>query len=182
VLSVLDKIIHLTSRQTGTDITKVARWLRCLFNLTLTCDEKTSLKCTEEAIALATRRHGVSPYSLHYTVQSIIKPSQDCVVARTSALHTPPPSSDPAKAENENTVDVDSADDEIKDVDRYPPTELEWLATTAFNHSVDYYLQENDEMCRKWANQAFILAQWLEDDGALRTHLMEKFASLGLGK
>jgi hypothetical protein len=56
------------------------------------------------------------------------------------------------------------------------------LATTTFNHSVDYYLQENDEMCRKWADQAFILAQWLEDDGALRTHLMEKFAGLGLGK
>jgi hypothetical protein len=47
---------------------------------------------------------------------------------------------------------------------------------------VDYYLQENDEMCKKWANQAFILAQWLEDDGVLRTYLMEKFAGLGLGK
>jgi hypothetical protein len=72
------------------------------------------------------------------------------------------------------------ADHEFKEVDCYPPTELEWLATTAFNHSVDYYLQDNDERCRKWANQAFILAQWLDDDGVLRTHLMEKFASLKL--
>lgn len=60
VLSVLDKIIYLTLRQTGTDVTKLARWLRCLFNLTLACDENISLKCIEQAIELATRQHGVS--------------------------------------------------------------------------------------------------------------------------
>jgi hypothetical protein len=90
-------------------------------------------------------------------------------------LHTPPPSSDPV--EHENGV---CADSELKQVHRYPQTELEWLATSAFNHSVDYYLQDNDKECKKWAEQAFILAQWLEDEGALRDMLMEKYASLKL--
>lgn len=72
------------------------------------------------------------------------------------------------------------ADDEIKEAGRYPPTELEWLATTTFNHAVDYYLQENDDLCMKWAQQAFILASWLEDGDGLRGLLMERYASLGL--
>jgi hypothetical protein len=63
VLSVLDKIIHLTSLQPGTDITKLARWLRCLFNLALTYDESISLKCTDEAIALAAKHQGVCVHS-----------------------------------------------------------------------------------------------------------------------
>lgn len=60
VLSVLDKIIGLTVRQPGTDIVKIAHWLRCLFKLTLDYDESISYKCTEQAINLATRYHGVS--------------------------------------------------------------------------------------------------------------------------
>ncbi|OAK98096.1 SPO22-domain-containing protein [Phaeosphaeriaceae sp. SRC1lsM3a] len=124
VLSVLDKIIGLAVRQPGTDIAKIAHWLRCLFKLTLDYDESISYRCTEQAINLATRYHG--------------------------------------------------------EFNRYPPTELEWLATTAFNHAVDYYLQENDTLCKKWAEQAFMLAQWLEDNGSLRDLLMEKYASLKL--
>ncbi|KAF1916890.1 meiosis protein SPO22/ZIP4 like-domain-containing protein [Ampelomyces quisqualis] len=124
VLSVLDKIIKLTSRQSGTDMVKLSRWLRCLFSLALTFDESISYRCTEEAADIAAKYHG--------------------------------------------------------ETGRYPPTELEWLATTAFNHAVDYYLQDDDRLCKKWAEQAFILAQWLEDHGALRDLLMEKYASLKL--
>ncbi|KAH4247441.1 hypothetical protein HBI05_045310 [Parastagonospora nodorum] len=126
VLSVLEKIIKLTSHQTGTDMTKLARWLRCLFSIALGYDEKISINCIELAVTVATKHHG--------------------------------------------------------ETDRYPATELEWLATTAFNHAVDYYMQENDEACTKWAQHAFVLSQWLEDGGALRDLLMEKYASLGLGK
>ncbi|KAH7398979.1 meiosis protein SPO22/ZIP4 like-domain-containing protein [Phaeosphaeria sp. MPI-PUGE-AT-0046c] len=133
VLSVLDKIISLTARQPGTDIVKIARWLRCLFNLTLPYDESISYKCTEQAINLATKYNGL-------------------FIAQAS----------PAE------------------VNHYPPTELEWLSTTAFNHAVDYYLQENDALCKKWAEQAFMLAQWLEDNGTLRDLLMEKYATLKL--
>jgi hypothetical protein len=78
------------------------------------------------------------------------------------------------------SFDRTDTDVEIKEVDRYPPTELEWLATTAFNHGVDCFLQENDGQCKVWAEKAFILAQWLDDEGALRDLLMEKYASLKL--
>jgi hypothetical protein len=169
---VLEKIIRLTARQSGTDMTKLARWLRCLFNLALTSDEHISFLCTEQAVTLATTHHKVSPSFISpIQPRAILKPRQDISVA----MHTPPPSSDPMKHDE----DI-SADDSCKTADRYPPTELEWLATSAFNHSVDYYLQENDEGCKKWAHQAFILAQWLEDGGALRDLLMEKYASLKL--
>ncbi|KAH3908764.1 hypothetical protein HBH56_171760 [Parastagonospora nodorum] len=160
VLSVLEKIIKLTSHQTGTDMTKLARWLRCLFSIALGYDEKISINCIELAVTVATKHHGDRP------------------IAQASVLTTPPLSSDAVRDE----CDSGSADDEIKETDRYPATELEWLATTAFNHAVDYYMQENDEACTKWAQHAFVLSQWLEDGGALRDLLMEKYASLGLGK
>ncbi|KAL5114846.1 sporulation-specific protein 22 [Pleosporales sp. CAS-2024a] len=131
VLSVLDKIIRLTSCQAGADVTKLARWIRCLFKLALTYDESISLRCIELAVTVATKQRGVT-------------------------------------------------DDDIKESDRYPPAELEWLATTIFNHAIDYYMQEKDEVCTKWAQHAFIVAQWLEDGGSLRDLLMEKYASLGL--
>jgi hypothetical protein len=61
VLMVLDKIVKLTTRQSGADMTKLARWLRCLFNLALTSDEHISFLCTEQAVILATKHHKVSP-------------------------------------------------------------------------------------------------------------------------
>jgi hypothetical protein len=75
-------------------------------------------------------------------------------------LHTPPLSSDPAK----NADAADPADDYIKELERYPKTELEWLACTLFNRAVDYYLQEN------------------EDGGATRNNLMSRFARLEFGE
>jgi len=175
VLSVLEKIIKLTSHQTGADMTKLARWLRCLFSIALGYDEKISLSCIELAVTVATKHHGVS-FPLHNRhPKAIIKPNQDRTTTRAYILATSPLSLEPLR-------DSDSADDEIKETDRYPATELEWLATTTFNHAIDYYMQENDEACTKWAHHAFMVAQWLEDGGALRGLLMEKYASLGLGK
>jgi hypothetical protein len=175
-LMVLDKIIKLTSHQTGTDITKLARWLRCLFNLALTHDESISSRCIDHAIKVATHHHGVSQTSRDIPHQAIVKPTQDFPMINAFATITPPPYPDPVEFEDNE----DSANDEIKEAGRYPPTELEWLATSTFNHAIDYYLQENDKMCTKWAEQAFVLASWLEDDGRLRDLLMEKYASLGL--
>jgi hypothetical protein len=92
-------------------------------------------------------------------------------------LATPPPSS-PVKLED----DLDSANEESKQPDRYPATELEWLATSSFNRAVNYYLQDNDTKCKEWAEKAMILAQWLEDDGQLRDLLMGKFSVLQFEK
>lgn len=91
-----------------------------------------------------------------------------------SLLNTPPPSSSPNKAENE----IQLADEDPKEVERYPQTELEWLATTSFNRAIDYYMQEEDDKCKMWAEKSFVIAQWLEDDGAVRDLLMEKFSAL----
>lgn len=40
-------------------MTKLSRWLRCLFSLSLNHDEKTSLKCIEQATHLAATKQGV---------------------------------------------------------------------------------------------------------------------------
>ena len=68
-----------------------------------------------------------------------------------------------------------------KDTKNYPSTELEWLATTSFNHAVDYYVQENDDLCRMWAEKALTLADWAEDGGGLKNVLMEKYKGLTWG-
>lgn len=88
---------------------------------------------------------------------------------------TPPPTS--PLSEN---IDQDMAltNGCAKEPNHYPTIELEWLATTAFNHAIDYYVQENDEMCRKWAEKAMSLAEWTENDDGLSTVLMEKYKRL----
>ncbi|KAG9197672.1 hypothetical protein G6514_001141 [Epicoccum nigrum] len=126
VLSALQKIINLTSRQKGGDVVKLSRWLRCLFNLTLSFDESISLKCLDQATQIAAKKHG----------------QPDC----------------------------------------YPATELEWMATSAYNRAIDYYVGEDDANCKVWAEKAMVVAQWLEDNGQLRDLLMRKFSTLQFNK
>lgn len=92
-------------------------------------------------------------------------------------MATPPPSS-PVKLEN----DADSADEDPQQSDRYPATELEWMATSAFNRAIDYYVGDNDPKCKVWAEKAMTVAQWLEDNGHLRDLLMRKFSALQFNK
>jgi hypothetical protein len=66
--------------------------------------------------------------------------------------------------------------------DKYPPIELEWLATSTFNRAVDHYQQENDAKCKKWAEQSFVLAQRLEDGGVVQQLLLKKYSSLQFDK
>ncbi|KAF2659423.1 SPO22-domain-containing protein [Lophiostoma macrostomum CBS 122681] len=157
VLSALQKIINLAWRQSDNGLVKLSRWLRCLFQLSLTFDESISLKCLDQASQIAAARHGVSQFDL---------PVEGATP--TPKLATPPPSSSPLKI----------ADEGLKDTKHYPCEELEWLATTSFNHAVDYYLQENDEQCKTWAEKAMALAQWAEDGGKLRGLLMQKYGGL----
>ncbi|KAG0646199.1 Sporulation-specific 22 [Hyphodiscus hymeniophilus] len=60
----------------------------------------------------------------------------------------------------------------------YPTAELEWVATRAFNHSVDLYLAKNDEGCKDWAGQALNIAHCIPDGGALERLLQSKWAGL----
>lgn len=77
LLAVLQKIINLWLRGSGTNnassskdkdndsITKLARWLRVLFQLSLTStdDDKTALRCLDQATTLAAQRHASAvPY------------------------------------------------------------------------------------------------------------------------
>lgn len=74
------------------------------------------------------------------------------------------------------------ADEELKQSDCYPAAELEWMATSAFNRAIDYYVGDNDAKCKTWAEKAMTAAQWLEDDGQLRDLLMGKFSALQFSK
>ncbi|KAF1951086.1 SPO22-domain-containing protein [Byssothecium circinans] len=151
LLSVLQKIIKMSNKQNGVNFGKLSRWIRCLYQLSITFDEKISLKCVEQAIDIAAARRG------------------------DSALFTPPPSSSPIMTDD---LERFFANDEEKEPDHYPTTELEWLATTTFNHAVDYYVQENDAKCKEWAEKALALAGWAEDQGQLRALLMDKYKGL----
>lgn len=46
----------------------------------------------------------------------------------------------------------------------YPAAELEHLATVTFNQAMDFYKDEKDDMCRRWARKAVRLAEAMGDD------------------
>lgn len=56
VLSVLEKIVSLVSRQPGSDVPKLSRWLRCLFSLSLPFDDDFSLKCIDQVTLIAAKQ------------------------------------------------------------------------------------------------------------------------------
>ncbi|KAL1391665.1 meiosis protein SPO22/ZIP4 like-domain-containing protein [Phyllosticta capitalensis] len=64
----------------------------------------------------------------------------------------------------------------------YPQDELEWLATTAYNHAVDFYCAENDAKCKVWGEAAVGLAGAgrKSDGGRLEGVLRRKLADLAL--
>lgn len=47
----------------------------------------------------------------------------------------------------------------------YPSEELEWLASTAFNRAVDFYLAGQDADCKCWVDRALELAALLAGNG-----------------
>jgi hypothetical protein len=60
----------------------------------------------------------------------------------------------------------------------YPTEELEWVATTAFNHAVDLYCGEKDEAAKNWAYKAVNVAHFCSDGGALERLLQDKLVGL----
>lgn len=109
---VMEKIIN-TCWRNNKDITRLARWIRCLFQMTLTSDPFISLRCLDQASAIASK-------------------------AATRQIP-----------------------------EAYPPEEIEWLASTAFNHAVDLWfagIEEGEgqagdnEQARIWAEKALMLA------------------------
>ncbi|KAH0273154.1 SPO22-domain-containing protein, partial [Aureobasidium melanogenum] len=112
ITAVLEKIIN-TCWRNNKDITRLARWIRCLFQMTLTSDPIIALRCLDQASAIAFK-------------------------AATRQIP-----------------------------EAYPPEELEWLASTAFNHAVDLWFAgieagevqgEDNAQARVWAEKALMLA------------------------
>lgn len=60
VLSVLQKIVNLVSRQPGSDMPRLSRWLRCLFSLSLPFDDESSLRCIDQVTYIAATKQSVS--------------------------------------------------------------------------------------------------------------------------
>ncbi|KAK0706965.1 meiosis protein SPO22/ZIP4 like-domain-containing protein [Lasiosphaeria miniovina] len=64
----------------------------------------------------------------------------------------------------------------------WPQEELEWMATTAFNHAIDCYSAREIERARDWATKAINLSHYCEDEGSgLERTLQDKFLRLNFG-
>ncbi|THY47967.1 hypothetical protein D6C98_06905 [Aureobasidium pullulans] len=132
--TVMEKIIN-TCWRNNKDITRLARWIRCLFQMTITTDPVMSLRCLDQAHAIANKA----------AMQQIPEP--------------------------------------------YPVEELEWLATTAFNHAVDLWFASVDEgdgqdTAKAWAEKALMLSGAVTiGEGALHKALQDKWMRLrGMGQ
>ncbi|KAG7115783.1 hypothetical protein HYQ44_007525 [Verticillium longisporum] len=62
----------------------------------------------------------------------------------------------------------------------FPPEEVQWLATVAWNHAVDYWRLRNDEECKLWAQLVLELVQYAADGGHLGQQIQEHYAKLEL--
>ncbi|RYP34710.1 hypothetical protein DL767_004156 [Monosporascus sp. MG133] len=60
----------------------------------------------------------------------------------------------------------------------FPPLELEWLITTAFNHGIDLYCNDESELSKNWIAHAFTLAHYHQDGGDLEALLQERYTKL----
>lgn len=60
----------------------------------------------------------------------------------------------------------------------YPCDELEWLATSAYDRAIDFYMANNDQLCRRWVASAVALAEQVDDGGMLVGLLRERSALL----
>ncbi len=61
-----------------------------------------------------------------------------------------------------------------KALEAFPETELQWLATTAFNKAVDLLSTGANESCMEWIQAALDLAYYAGDNGALHANLTAK--------
>ena len=60
------------------------------------------------------------------------------------------------------------------DAECYPETELQWLATTAFNHAIDLLSGGAFEDAKIWIDAALEVARYAADEGALHANLTHK--------
>ncbi|KIW01266.1 uncharacterized protein PV09_07305 [Verruconis gallopava] len=103
-------------------IEKLAKYLRCFFQLTLGKEDSLAVHCIDQVTSIANK----------------------CKIGKNP----------------------------------YPLAELEWMAITAFNHSVTCYCIKDDVSCQLWAEKAMMLASHADDGGALSDELQKKYAQM----
>lgn len=62
----------------------------------------------------------------------------------------------------------------------WPSEELEWMASAAYNHSIDLWGQDERKGCMWWAQKAMSIAHFCDDRGHLEEMLQGKYAKLKL--
>lgn len=124
--NVLQHIVNHSWRRDRSNMLKVARWIRCVFRMTLSVNTAMAMQCLEQAAAIAAR------------VTSTARPGE-----------------------------------------QYPQTELEWLASTAFNHAVDLFCASEQQLeYRRWAEAALNLAKTAVLDKEFYEHMQRSFIRL----
>lgn len=63
----------------------------------------------------------------------------------------------------------------------WPEEEIEWMATTAFNHAIDCYSAHETERSKEWAGKAINLAHYCSDP-RLEEILQGKYLRLSFDK
>ncbi|PSR97315.1 meiosis protein SPO22/ZIP4 like-domain-containing protein [Coniella lustricola] len=124
MFSVLRKIINQILDIGDHDSRQLAKYTRCLFQMTFSYSEELGGRLLEETCQMVTDAHG-SPAT-------------------------------------------------------WPSEEVEWFASSAYNHAIDLYNRKDVEACRRWAQSALKLAHYSGDGGTLEALLQERYVKLGL--
>lgn len=172
ILGVLQRIVNQSWQGGGgggghgADIVHLARWIRCLFQLSLgggsgkDDGDAVPIQCVEQATTVISAV-GIAASSS----------SSSSTGRRPSSAST---SNRPSAADNGDAADKENA---------YPLIEAEWLAATAFNHGIEFFCAGDDQRCRLWCDKALGLAKVVEKgsagkEGGLYGTLMGKYRSL----
>lgn len=159
VITILSKIIDYNRHSPEYNITKAARWIRCMFRITLDGLQDTKDKALQdddqEQIQMA---------------QQIV--DQALNLARSTSI------SSSAQAASDSNFLASH-----KPNSTYPIEELEWLAAVLFNLAIDYYLAERIEIAEIWAAKAIDTAQVLAtpqgDNGMMLALLKGRCEKMG---
>jgi hypothetical protein len=60
----------------------------------------------------------------------------------------------------------------------WPEEELEWMATTAYDHGIDCYSRSQDDAAKRWIMAAIGLAHYRQDGRQLENIMQEKYLTL----
>lgn len=164
---ILGQIIQALRSLESYDFEQASRWIRCITQLILddldiafaTYQPQGELRCDQSLSML----------------ESVVQQVLGLIAATANLL-------DASEMEvDTNRLNISSGPY------RYPPEELQWLATKLFNLAVDFCAFEMQDMAQKWAGKALEIAGILaadaegEESGGLADLLQRKMSELGLG-